>query len=87
MDMTLDRGELGDLSGWPSAIHAEVSDCRLPTRMIVSRLRSRLEQCVRGLPGRGDSLVGDVRDRAALPLVSLPIVLVTLAIRHRLRGL
>lgn len=87
MDMSIDRGELGDLSGWPSAIHAEVSDYRLPTRMIVARWRCRLDQRTRSVlrrPRRGDGLL---RERSVMPLVSLPIVLASVAIRHRLRAL
>ncbi|MDQ3542232.1 MAG: hypothetical protein M3440_16255 [Chloroflexota bacterium] len=87
MELSINRGEMGDLSGWPSAIHAEVSDYRLPPRMIVARWRCRLDQRTRSALRRSRRGHGLQPERAALPLVSLPVILASLAIRHRLRAL
>jgi len=84
MDTAIDRGELGDLSGWPSAIHAEVSDHRLPTRMVVARWRNALRQRARFDLRRSRK---GPRERSLMPLVSLPIVLASIAIRNRARAL
>jgi hypothetical protein len=86
MELSIDRGEMGDLSGWPAAIHAEVSDHRLPPRMIIATWRWRLDQRTRSVLRR--SRRGNARRRErVLPFVSLPLILVSVAIRHRLRAL
>lgn len=86
MERSIDRGEMGDLSGWPSAIHAEVSDHRLPPRMIIASWRWRLDQRTRSLLRR--SRRGDARRRErVIPFVGLPIILISVVIRHRLRAL
>lgn len=87
MELSIDRGEMGDLSGWQPAIHAEVSDHRLPPRMVVARWRSSLDPRTRSVLRRSRWGAVRLRERAVLPLVSLPIVLVGVAIRHRLRML
>lgn len=85
MDMSIERGEVGDLSGWPSAIHAEIRDSRLPARMIVQRWRCRVAHRARSVPRRRWRGDDGLRQRAALAWVSLPFLLAGIAIRHRLR--
>lgn len=87
MELSIDCREMGDLAGWPFAIRAEVSDNRLPARMVVARWRGRLDlrrRIDRRRPRRGD---GSSREQYALSLIGLPVVLVSIAIRHRLRVL
>lgn len=87
MESSIDCREMGDLCGWPFAIHAEVSDNRLPARMVMGRWRARMDRRRRayGRPSRRSD--GSSRERFALSLIGLPVVLVSLAIRHRLRVL
>jgi len=87
MDVSIDCREMGDLAGWPFAIHAEVGDSRLPARMVVASWRARLGPRRRTYGRTWQGSDGSARERFALSLIGLPVVLVSIAIRHRLRML